>query len=175
VSWTLLLRAARGEDLAGLETLLRDCKAQMKIEGVDQWDDVYPNSAKLAADVGTGSLYVATGADGGVVGAVTINDHQDPEYADVPWKLRRSRIGVVHRLMVQPSAQGRGVGAATMRLAEDRARELGFEALRLDAFVSNPRSLRLYRRLGYAEVGGVTFRKGAFRCFEKDLQLQEHR
>jgi ribosomal protein S18 acetylase RimI-like enzyme len=174
VSSTLLLRQARREDLADVETLLRDCKAQMQVEGVDQWDDVYPTNAKLTADVGAGNLYVATDADGGVVGAVTINDQQDPEYADVAWNLRPSRIGVVHRLMVHPRAQGRGKGEAIMRLAEDRARVLGFEALRLDAFVSNPRSLRLYRRLGYTEVGGVTFRKGAFRCFEKSL-VQERR
>jgi ribosomal protein S18 acetylase RimI-like enzyme len=173
VSPEVHLRAARREDLASLETLLANCKVRMKAEGVDQWDDVYPTNAKVATDVETGSLYVAIDAHGDVIAAVTINDHQDPEYADVSWKLRPSRIGVVHRLMVRPSAQGRGVGEATMRLAEARARALGFEALRLDAFVSNPRSLRLYRRLGYAEVGGVTFRKGAFRCFEKDLRSKE--
>ncbi len=169
----VVLRAARREDLAEVERLLRDCKAGMHAEGVDQWDDVYPTNAKVAADVEAGSLYVASVVDGNVIGAVTVNDHQDPEYADVPWNLRPPRIGVVHRLMVQPSAQGRGVGAAIMRLTEDLARTLGFDALRLDAFISNPRSLRLYLRLGYADVAGVTFRKGAFRCFEKDLRAQE--
>jgi ribosomal protein S18 acetylase RimI-like enzyme len=174
VSPTVLLRPARGEDLPDLETLLRDCKKQMKVEGVDQWDDVYPTNATLGADLERRSLLVAIDAHEQILGAVTVDARQEPEYAAVAWKLRPPGIGVVHRLMVEPSVQGRGLGEAIMRQAEELARDLGFEALRLDAFVSNPRSLRLYLRLGYADVGGVTFRKGAFRCFEKDLRVQEH-
>ena len=56
-----------------------------------------------------------------------------------------------------------------MNFAEDRARELGYCAIRLDAFTKNPRALRLYQTLGYHDAGGVTLRKGPFRCFEKRL------
>ena len=76
---------------------------------------------------------------------------------------------MVHRLMVDPRYQGRGIAGELMRFAEDRAGELGYDAIRLDAFSANPRALWLYQRLGYHDAGCVTFRKGLFRCFEKRL------
>ena len=56
-----------------------------------------------------------------------------------------------------------------MGFAEIAARRAGGRAIRLDAFTGNGPSLELYRTLGYTDVGQVRFRKGLFRCFEKDL------
>jgi GNAT superfamily N-acetyltransferase len=87
----------------------------------------------------------------------------------VDWSIRAPRVAVVHRLMVHPVCQGRGIGPYLMRFAELRARQLGYGAMRLDAFTRNPRSLHLYQRLGYRDAGPVRLRKGLFRCLEKDL------
>jgi ribosomal protein S18 acetylase RimI-like enzyme len=114
-------------------------------------------------------MYLAAVEGHEMAGALVLNEYQDPEYAGVPWTIRDGRVAVVHRLMVDPACQGRGIGRGLMRFAEDRARELGYGVIRLDAFTANPRALRLYRRLGYHDAGSVTLRKGVFRCFEKGL------
>jgi ribosomal protein S18 acetylase RimI-like enzyme len=164
-----LVRPAHGDDLPRVADLLRACVAQMRAEGIDQWDDVYPTLATLAADVRAGALFVAAAEGLPIAGAFVIDERQEPEYAAVPWAVGAPRVGVVHRLMVHPRCQGRGLGPALMRFAEARARRLGYGALRLDAFTSNPRSLQLYEGLGYRDAGAVTLRKGLCRCFEKDL------
>ena len=56
-----------------------------------------------------------------------------------------------------------------MTFAENEARSRGCRAMRLDTFTDNAPSLRLYASLGYRAVGVVHFRKGEFRCFEKEL------
>jgi GNAT superfamily N-acetyltransferase len=165
----VLVRPAHDDDLTRVTALLRDCVTQMRAEGIDQWDDVYPTAATLLSDARAGALYVASANGLPVAGAFVIDERQEPEYAAVPWSVDASRVGVVHRLMVHPRCQGRGLGAFLMRFAEARARRLGFGALRLDAFASNPRSLHLYAGLGYRDAGAVTLRKGLFRCFEKAL------
>jgi GNAT superfamily N-acetyltransferase len=165
----VLVRRAHEDDLPRVGELLRGCVQKMRADGIDQWDDVYPTGATLAADVGGGALYVASAEGMPVAGAFAIDERQDPEYADVSWSVQAPRVAVVHRLMVHPLCQGRGLGPFLMRFAESRARQLGYRAMRLDAFTSNPRSLRLYQSLGYRDAGPVTFRKGLFRCFEKDL------
>src|SRR5216683_1705261 len=76
---------------------------------------------------------------------------------------------VAHRLMVNPKQQGKRIGRDLMRFAENWARAKGYSAIRLDAFSANPRALRLYGGLGYRDSGGASFRKGPFRCFEKEL------
>jgi GNAT superfamily N-acetyltransferase len=165
----VLIRPAHVDDLPRAKELLRDCVTAMRAEGVDQWDDVYPHPETLLADLRSGSLYVASASGFPVAGTFAIDDHQDPEYADVPWTIVTPRVAVVHRLMVHPRLQGRGLAPFLMRFAELRARRLGYSALRLDTFTANPRSLRLYATLGYHDAGAVIFRKGVFRCFEKDL------
>lgn len=168
------VRPATAIDLDALVGLLADCVHDMQARGLDQWDEVYPDRAKLAADIAGGTLYRAAraGAAGGdvrLVGAFTLNQHQDPEYTDVPWQFVAPPVAVVHRLMVHPSSQRGGLGRYLMRFAEGRAWELGFRTLRLDTLVANHRALALYRALGYREPGQVRFRKGLFTCFEKAL------
>jgi GNAT superfamily N-acetyltransferase len=165
----VLVRRAHEDDLPRVVELLGECVQKMRAEGIDQWDEVYPTAAILTGDVLGGSLYVASAEGLTIAGTVAMDERQEAEYADVPWSVETPRVAVIHRLMVHPRCQGRGVGAFLMRFAEQRARRLGYRALRLDTFSSNPRSLRLFQRLGYGEAGPVTFRKGVFRCFEKDL------
>ena len=59
---------------------------------------------------------------------------------------------LVENVAVVPSAQGRGVGNALMRLAEDRAAACGLDELRLHTNVAMTENLRYYPRRGYVET-----------------------
>jgi GNAT superfamily N-acetyltransferase len=166
------VRLAAASDLDSLVALLDACVREMQARGLDQWDEIYPSRATLEADVAGGTLYRAAraGGSGDLLGSLTLNQRQDPEYADVPWQVAAQPVAVVHRLMVNPGVQRQGLGRFLMRYAERRAHELGFRALRLDTYLANDRALALYRGLGYGEPGQVRFRKGLFACFEKALE-----
>ena len=169
VNGSVIVQLAAPADLDAVAALLAACVSEMQARGLDQWDDVYPTRATLAADIAGGTLYGAARA-GDVVGSFTLNTIQDPEYGDVPWQILDGPVAVVHRLMVHPSVQRAGLGRHLMRVAEQRAYDLGFRAMRLDTYKMNDRALALYRSLGYAERGDVRFRKGVFACFEKALR-----
>lgn len=51
-----------------------------------------------------------------------------------------------------PSAAGRGVGKALIKLCEDRARQLGLNEVQLYTNERMTENLGLYPRLGYVEV-----------------------
>jgi len=53
---------------------------------------------------------------------------------------------------VFPEYQGRGIGSQFMELAEEQAREKGFNKVSLVVFEQNTGAKRLYDRLGYVEV-----------------------
>jgi GNAT superfamily N-acetyltransferase len=163
------IRLAEEEEIEGLMQLVGDCIAGMRDAGIDQWDDVYPDRRTLLSDAGGRTLFVAT-EGAAVVGMIVVNDYQNPEYGGVPWTLAGTRVAVVHRLMVHPRFQRKGIARELMRFAERRARELGYDVVRLDAFSKNPAALQLYHGTGYHDAGQVTFRKGVFRCFEKRLE-----
>lgn len=151
--------------------IVRAVSARLLAMGIDQWDEVYPNRRVLSRDVEAQSLYVVE--DDGVVQAMmALNEVQDKEYVDVRWLLPDARALVVHRLCVDPAFQGRGLARQLMAFAEDYARCNGYASIRLDTFSKNPISQSLYASLGYTQCGSVTFLKGLFYCFEKDVTCE---
>lgn len=167
---TLAIRLATQDDVPAVMALVRACVADMRKNGIEQWDEIYPDEKTLLRDAGSGTLFIAED-DGGLIGVLVINEYQDPEYADVPWTLD-GRVAVLHRLMVNPLRQRQGMARRLTEWAQARAAALGYDVMRLDAFTSNPRALRLYDQLGFRDAGGIRLRKGPFRCFEKRLGVE---
>jgi GNAT superfamily N-acetyltransferase len=161
------IRQANLVDVTGLMDLVRACTLNMQSQGIDQWDDIYPDRGTIQRDVDAGSAFIARIA-GVIAGAATLNEHQDPEYTDVPWRFS-GRPAVIHRLMVAPAAERKGVARALMRFLEARAESSGYNCIRLDVFVQNPRAVRFYELSSYHRAGQVRFRKGNFYCYEKIL------
>jgi GNAT superfamily N-acetyltransferase len=166
---TVTFRLAAEQDLDPAMELVARCIADMRQARIDQWDEVYPDRATVLQDIRAGTMYVAALDADPFVGILVINEVQSAEYGDVPWTVAASPVAVVHRLMIEPRHQGRGLARRMMTFAEQRAREMGYAAIRLDAYSGNPRALRLYQALGYRDAGAIRFRKGVFRCYEKSL------
>jgi RimJ/RimL family protein N-acetyltransferase len=161
---------ATESDLSALIELTAACIARMRSEGIEQWDEVYPAESDLRRDVLAKNVWVLR-SEGEIVGCMTLDGRPDPLWASIPWQHTAEPIGVVHRLMIVPSHQGRGLARRLMNFAEAEARRQGFTAIRLDSFLQNPTSMALYKKLGYTQVGTATMRKGQFAGFEKNLAL----
>ena len=147
--------------------LMDRCKRVLEAQAVFQWDDVYPTRETVETDVRRGALYVLEEENGRCVACVALDETQSPEYASLAWTSAEPAL-VVHRLCVDPDAQGRGHAHRLMEFAESYAAERGYASVRLDAYTGNPRSVALYRRRGYREVGQIHFprRELPFWCFE---------
>lgn len=161
-------------NLADLPTqvALKDaCLAALRAAGIDQWDEQYPSAERLAADLAGGGVFLLR-EEGGCIGSIVIDESLDPLWSGLDWS-RAARPAAVHRLMIHPSRQRKGLAKKLMLFAEDFARDRGCDALRLDAFSANPASLALYDRLGFRRTGAASMRKGLFLGFEKVLTTQE--
>lgn len=79
----------------------------------------------------------------------------------------------VKRMYTAPAGRRQGVGRALLRGLEDAARELGYEAVRLETGEEQPEAMRLYEAEGYDRIPAY----GRYRddprsaCFEKRLAL----
>jgi GNAT superfamily N-acetyltransferase len=159
---------ARPEHVPGIMHVIAACIRAMRAEGIDQWDEVYPGEALIARDAAAGTLYVAEAQVGACLGAVCLNEEENPGYAQVPWA-GGAPVLVVHRLCVDPACQGQGVAGRLMEFTEALAAARGYTSIRLDAYTGNPVAVRLYERRGYRMAGTVCFprRTLPFYCFEK--------
>jgi ribosomal protein S18 acetylase RimI-like enzyme len=71
------------------------------------------------------------------------------------------RDGELHRLYVEPSLQGRGIGGALLAAALSHPRLAGAARIFLQVWDRNERAVRLYERVGFRRVGTTTFTIGA--------------
>lgn len=147
--------------------LMDRCRRALDAQGILQWDDIYPTRETVETDVRRGTLYVLEDDGGRCLASVALDENQSTEYASLAWTGREPAL-VVHRLCVDPEAQGRGHAHRLMEFAESFAARSGYASVRLDAYTGNERSVGLYRRRGYREVGQVHFprRELPFWCFE---------
>lgn len=117
---------------------------------------VYPVEATARASLEKGTLYVIED-EGQIVASAKIDGEQVPAYAHCPWQYEAppEQVLVLHTLVVDPAAKGRGYGSAFVRFYEDLAREQGRPCLRIDTNARNAAARALYKKLGYAESGIV--------------------
>lgn len=163
----VIFRPADERDAEAIVALFKQAIAHMCANGIEQWDDKYPDADLLRGDIKSGEMRVLE-RGGDILAVVVINAKQDDEYAQGDWRCG-SNPAVIHRLCVHPTHQHQGIAAEVMRHAEQLIAEQGYDCIRLDAFTQNPYALRLYERFGYRKAGEVTYRKGYFLLMEKAL------
>jgi ribosomal protein S18 acetylase RimI-like enzyme len=76
----------------------------------------------------------------------------DGEVAGFIVLISRSGYQLLENVAVDPAAQGRGIGARLLALAEDRARALDAPEIRLYINAATTENLAYYPRHGYTET-----------------------
>lgn len=140
--------------------------ASMQEQGIDQWDELYPNSADIAADISQGDLWVGE-EDGKLICTFAVNTQCEEEYLSCPWQFPNDPFIVVHRLAVNPKYRRQGVAKSAMEFVEKSAKEKGVKTIRLDTFCDNFAGANLYESLGFKVIGFAYWRKGKFQIMEK--------
>lgn len=166
----LNIRTGRTEDLQEIMALISRCVTVMQAGGSDQWDDQYPNREVIGEDLQHGTLFAAE-SEGHIMGIVVLDESQDEQYRTISWKQEEGPHLMMHRLAVDPEAQGQGVARKLIAFSEEYAMREGYTSLRLDTYAKNKAALKLYQGLGYDLRGEVNFpdRAASFPVFEKVL------
>ncbi|KOP67062.1 GCN5 family acetyltransferase [Bacillus sp. FJAT-18019] len=164
------IRTGKIEDLQEIMALIARCVTVMQAGGSDQWDDQYPNREVIGVDLQRGTLFAAEG-EGRILGIIVLDESQDEQYQTMNWKQIEGPHLMMHRLAVDPEAQGQGVARKLIAFSEEYAVRSGYKSLRLDTYAKNTAALKLYQGLGYDLRGEVNYpgRALGFPVFEKVL------
>jgi GNAT superfamily N-acetyltransferase len=150
------------EEIVALWTEVSNTGGAVGFAGTVTRQDIWPVAAKAFAGVQDGYDRLLVGYQDGRLVAMLLLTSNRFTLAE-HWR-------TVKRVMVHPSGQGRGYGAALMREAEQVARRLGCAALHLT--VRGGLGLeRFYAGLGYKEVGRFP---GALRVGPGDDRDEAH-
>lgn len=159
-------RLADLTDLNEIIVLVKNSIISMEKDNILQWDELYPTGEDFKEDIKHENLYVGL-CEGKIAVIFVLNQKSDEEYRNGKWLYPDREYFVIHRFCVNPLFQNKGVGKQTLQFIEKKLRSKGIQAIRLDAFSQNPYALKLYKNLGYSQVGCADWRKGRFYLMEK--------
>lgn len=77
------IRLAQLDDKKAILSIIKNVVIDMSSQGIDQWDQIYPNEEVVTEDILDGEVYVAS-EDTVIKGVVTLNEYQDEEYETIP-------------------------------------------------------------------------------------------
>lgn len=167
----MTIRKAYKEDLIKIMKMYESCVAGMIKNGIDQWDDTYPDTQTIAQDLENQTYYVAEDKEV-IVGGINIDKNQDLTYLDVNWEDTSSEFLVVHRLAVKEEFWNKKIGKNLMLFTEKMAIKRGLKSIRLDTYSGNLKAMDFYIKLGYRKLGAINLKpnKNEYYCFEKIIQ-----
>jgi len=162
------IRKAKISDLGNIMIMYKSCVKGMIANGIDQWDDTYPDIDTINQDLEKQSYYVVE-EKGEIIGGINIDQNQDKTYLDIDWEDKSDSFLVVHRLGVKEEFWNKKIGKDLMLFTEQLVTEKGLKSIRLDTYSGNPKAMEFYRRLGYRELGSINLKpnKNEYYCFEK--------
>ena len=162
------IRIAKKSDLGNIMRMYNSCVNGMIKNGIDQWDESYPNREIISEDINSKTYYVLEIQEQ-VIGGINIDKNQDPTYLDINWRDNSNAFLVVHRLAVKEEFWDKKIGKSLMLFAEKLVIEKQLKSIRLDTYSGNPKAMEFYLQLGYTELGTINLKpnKNEYYCFEK--------
>jgi ribosomal protein S18 acetylase RimI-like enzyme len=163
-----MIRRATLLDIDPILEITKSCAKHMVDQGIEQWNEFYPDKKSFTTDVKRNELYVLE-EQNSVLGCIVISTFMDDEYKQVKWKTHNINNIYIHRVAVNPNSQGKGYAQKLMAFAEQFAIDKNYTSIRLDTFSQNKRNQKFYELRGYKKLGDIYFPKQSehpFYCYE---------
>lgn len=154
------LTRATVQDMGALLQIVHDAQALLAADGIDQWQDGYPNEQTLLADIEAQALFVYR-LEGMPVAMAAILHGPDPDYAhieDGAWDYPHAPYMVIHRVAVAASVRGKHIAGPWYDACIDYALQQGVQDIRVDTHPDNLRMQALITSSGFIRQGIVTVR-----------------
>ena len=150
------LRAMAENDVPEVLEIIRQAQAFLAAQGIDQWQNGYPNAESTRNDIEKKQGYIYD-VDGRPAGILSIVLGDEPSYQTIyggEWRTAEP-YACIHRMAIGDRYRGGETADAMMRAAEALVIEKGIDYIRVDTHRENVRMRRMLRRNGYVRCGVI--------------------
>ena len=158
-----IFRKAVLEDENTILTLYQEVKVKGREDGTSDWDEDYPNKDILRDDLENKRIFVLL-EEAEIIAVISIFEEDEPDIHSLDWAKVKACFLV--RLCVSPKYQSKGIGEKMMRNISDYAKSKGFKATHHLAAKVNVAANRLYKRMGYRDLGMIHLYDTDFIAYE---------
>ena len=144
-----MITYATFDDLFELDELAVNVITHMKELKIPQWELSYPRYEHFEKDVMKKGLIIYKENDK-ILGCMAILPENDPPYKTISsWKKEYSMV--IHRVLVDPTVQSKGVASKLMQFAVKESKLQGFESIKIDTHLDNYKMRKFLQRNGFIE------------------------
>jgi len=168
----MLIRKTKENDVKRMMDIVEQAQEYMRMQGIDQWQNGYPNEEAFKMDILSDMSYVVE-EQGKVIGTFAFAVMEEPTYKEIyegEWK-SKEEYAVMHRVAVDNQAKGHGIGGQMIDYVTKKCREQNISSIRIDTHRDNQSMQKMLLKNGMEKRGIIYLESGAERiAFEKILE-----
>lgn len=165
-----MIRSAEKTDIYQLMPIFEAAQAELKSQGINQWQNGYPNREIIAQDIDNKECYVSA-KNGEILASAVISFREEPTYTvirDGRWLTDGERYAVIHRIVSSPGAKRSGEAEALLKYAEELCKKEKAASIRIDTHKDNLIMQHWLKKHQFIYCGVIQLTDGDLRiAFEK--------
>lgn len=159
-------------DINDIMKIINQAQDYFKEQGIDQWQNNYPNTDTIKSDVLKESSYVLL-KDNSIVATTAIFFDKEKTYEkiyDGEW-ISDNDYATIHRIAVDNNHKGIGISSQIIKAVEDLCLENNIQSIKVDTHEDNLSMQSLLKKNKFKLCGIIYVEDGSKRvAFEKVLR-----
>ncbi|MCX4269818.1 MAG: GNAT family N-acetyltransferase [Lachnospiraceae bacterium] len=170
----LYFRRTEERDLDAVIEIVDAAKEYLRLQGIPQWQDGYPNRESFYKDIEREISYVLE-ENGKILGTIAIDLEGDRNYNWIyegNWLSEKQPYAAIHRVAVDAERKGSGLAGKMIEEAVKLCLEKGIFSIKNDTHRLNQSMQRMLVKNGFVRCGIIYLENGEERIgFERILSF----
>lgn len=166
------IRHSTYNDIEPIMNIIKQAQAYFKSNGIDQWQNNYPNNLVIENDINLNESYVIL-MNQRIVGTFVLSFRNESTYDiiyDGSW-LSNDKYAVIHRIAFDQSIKGQGLSKSVLDLIYSQCINNQIASIKIDTHEDNKVMRKMLVSNGFKHCGTIILRDGNKRlAYEKRLK-----
>lgn len=164
-------RKASEIDINNIMCIIKQAQAYFKEQGINQWQNNYPNTETISEDIANNHSYVLL-KDNKIVATAAISFDGERTYDSIyegEW-ISNDEFAVIHRIAVDNTCKGLGLSSQIIKSVEKLCLDKGVHSIKVDTHEENISMQKLLKKNKFQHCGVIYLEDGGKRiAFEKTI------
>lgn len=162
-------RKSSQSDVNSIMHIIAQAQSYFKNQGIDQWQNNYPNAETIKNDIANNESYVLL-KDNNIVATAAVSFAGESTYNSIyegVW-LSNKDFAVIHRIAVDNTCKGLGLSSQIIKHVEQLCLNNGVNSIKIDTHQENIPMQNLLKKNNFKYCGVIYLEDGSKRiAFEK--------
>ena len=158
-------------DINNIMNIIKQAQSYFKEQGIDQWQNNYPNAETISNDIEEEHSYVLL-KDNKIVATSAVSFDGEKTYESIyegEW-ISNNKYAVIHRIAVDNTYKGLGLSSQIIKYVEKLCLNKGVHSIKVDTHEENIPMQKLLKKNKFKYCGIIYLEDGSKRiAFEKML------